>query len=364
MEAGFLRIARFARAPALPPEASRPHGGTLLGEEIQRELALEFVRVTEAAALASGRFMGTGDSGGCDGAAVRAMRALLSTIDIDGTIVIGEGEMDEAPMLYIGEKVGTGRGPRVDVAVDPLEGTNVLARGLSRALSVLAVAESGCLLHAPDMYMEKLAVGPKAAGRIDLDAPVGENLIEVAKSLGKNVRDLVVVILERPRNEALIRDVRSSGARIKLIPDGDLSPAVSVAFEGSGVDVLAGIGGAPEGVLAAVALRCAGGEMQARLCPTKPQEMARAEAMGIMNMRQKLTMNDLVRGDDVIFAATGVTDGELLKGVRYSGPIARTHSLVMRGTTGTVRFIEAIHRLDKKAKGAQPACGGNEFVHV
>ncbi|HHY45237.1 MAG TPA: class II fructose-bisphosphatase [Firmicutes bacterium] len=319
---------------------------------MERELALEFVRVTEAAALASGRLMGTGDKEGCDEAAVTAMRELLGTIDIDGTIVIGEGEMDEAPMLYIGEKVGSGRGPRVDVAIDPLEGTNVLARGLSRALSVLAVAESDCLLHAPDMYMEKLAVGPRAAGRIDLDAPIGDNLLEVADSLGKNVRDLVVVILDRPRNEALISDVRKAGARIKLIPDGDLSPAVSVAFEDSGVDVLAGIGGAPEGVLAAVALRCAGGEMQARLCPTKPEEIARAEAMGIRDVRRKLTMNDLVRGDDVLFAATGVTDGELLRGVRYSGAVARTHSLVMRGTTGTVRFIEAIHRLDKKGRAA------------
>jgi len=323
-----------------------------LSEQIERELALEFVRVTEAAALASGRLMGTGDKEGCDEAAVTAMRELLGTIDIDGTIVIGEGEMDEAPMLYIGEKVGSGRGPRVDVAIDPLEGTNVLARGLSRALSVLAVAESDCLLHAPDMYMEKLAVGPRAAGRIDLDAPIGDNLLEVADSLGKNVRDLVVVILDRPRNEALISDVRKAGARIKLIPDGDLSPAVSVAFEDSGVDVLAGIGGAPEGVLAAVALRCAGGEMQARLCPTKPEEIARAEAMGIRDVRRKLTMNDLVRGDDVLFAATGVTDGELLRGVRYSGAVARTHSLVMRGTTGTVRFIEAIHRLDKKGRAA------------
>lgn len=323
-----------------------------MSEQIERELALEFVRVTEAAALASGRLMGTGDKEGCDEAAVTAMRELLGTIDIDGTIVIGEGEMDEAPMLYIGEKVGSGRGPRVDVAVDPLEGTNVLARGLSRALSVLAVAESDCLLHAPDMYMEKLAVGPRAAGRIDLDAPIGDNLLEVADSLGKNVRDLVVVILDRPRNEALVSDVRKAGARIKLIPDGDLSPAVSVAFEDSGVDVLAGIGGAPEGVLAAVALRCAGGEMQARLCPTKPEEIARAEAMGIRDVRRKLTMNDLVRGDDVLFAATGVTDGELLRGVRYSGAVARTHSLVMRGTTGTVRFIEAIHRLDKKGRAA------------
>ncbi len=317
-------------------------------DQIERELALEFVRVTEAAALSSGRLMGTDDKQGCDEAAVTAMRMALGTVDIDGNIVIGEGEMDEAPMLYIGEKVGTGRGPVVDVAVDPLEGTNVLARGLSRALSVLAVAGEGCLLHAPDMYMDKLAVGPRAAGRIDLDAPIGVNLIEVAGSLDRNVEDLVVVILERPRNERLITEVREAGARIKLIPDGDLSPAVAVAFDDSGVDVLAGIGGAPEGVLSAAALRCAGGEMQGRLWPTNGFEVERAAKMGIRDIKQKLTMDDLVKGDDVVFAATGVTDGELLKGVRYSGPTARTHSLVMRGTTGTVRFIDALHRLDRK----------------
>jgi fructose-1,6-bisphosphatase II len=315
---------------------------------IERELALEFVRVTEAAALSSGRLMGTGDRPGCDEAAVTAMRRALGTVDIDGTIVIGEGEMDDAPMLYIGERVGTGRGPVVDVAVDPLEGTNVLARGLSRALSVLAVAGEDCLLHAPDMYMDKLAVGPRAAGKIDLDAPIEVNLREVAAGLNRNVEDLVVVILERPRNNKLIEEVRKAGARIKLIPDGDLSPAVAVAFEDSGVDVLAGIGGAPEGVLSAAALRCAGGEMQGRLWPTKDSEVERARKMGWRDVTQKLTMGDLVKGDDVVFAATGITDGELLKGVRYSGPTARTHSLVMRGTTGTVRFIEALHRLDRK----------------
>ncbi|MEX0974914.1 MAG: class II fructose-bisphosphatase [Bacillota bacterium] len=319
-----------------------------MSDQIERELALEFVRVTEAAALACGRLMGTGDKEGCDDAAVTAMRHALATVEIRGTIVIGEGEMDEAPMLYIGEKVGSGRGPVVDVAVDPLEGTNVLARGLSRALAVLAVAGEGCLLHAPDMYMDKLAVGPRAAGKIDLDAPIEVNLRAVALSLNRNVEDLVVVILDRPRNQRLIEDVRKTGARIKLIPDGDLSPAVSVAFDDSGVDVLAGVGGAPEGVLSAAALRCAGGEMQGRLWPSNGQEVERAALMGIRDIRQKLTMDDLVKGDDVVFAATGVTDGELLEGVRYSGPTARTHSLVMRGTTGTVRFIEALHRLDKK----------------
>lgn len=319
-----------------------------MAHEMERELSLEFVRVTEAAALSCGRLMGTGDKEACDAAAVKAMRLALSSVDIDGKIVIGEGEMDEAPMLYIGEKVGTGNGPKVDVAVDPLEGTNVLAKGLSRALSVLAVAEEGCLLHAPDMYMEKLAVGPKARGVIDLDRPIEENLERVAAALGKNVGDLVVVILDRPRNEGLIADVRRAGARVKLIPDGDLSPAVAVGFEDSGVDVLAGIGGAPEGVLSAAALRCVGGEMQARLWPVSPEEVERAKTMGIGDIRRKLTMDDLVKGDDVIFAATGVTDGEILRGVRYSGVWASTHSVVMRGTTGTIRFIEARHRLDKK----------------
>lgn len=317
-------------------------------EEIHRGLSLEFVRVTEAAALSCGRLMGTGDLQACDAAAVSAMRWALNTVNIDGTVVIGEGEMDEAPMLYIGERVGTGSGPSVDVAVDPLEGTNVLAKGLPRALAVVAVAEEGCLLHAPDMYMDKLAVGPKARGKIDLDAPIASNLGQVAKSLGKNIEDLVVVILDRPRNSRLVAEVRRAGARIRLIPDGDLSPAIAVAFPESGVDVLAGIGGAPEGVLAAVALRCVGGEMQGRLWPSKDGEALRARAMGILDIRQKLTMDDLVRNDDVVFAATGVTDGEILQGVRYLGSTARSHSVVMRGTTGTIRFIEGLHRLDAK----------------
>ncbi len=317
-------------------------------EEIQRELVLEFVRVTEAAALSCGRLMGTGEREACDAAAVSAMRRALGSVNIAGTVVIGEGEMDEAPMLYIGEKVGTGRGPLVDVAVDPLEGTNVLAKGLSRALAVLAAAEEGCLLHAPDMYMNKLAVGPKVRGKIDLDAPMAHNLAQVAKSLDKNVQDLVVVILDRPRNSRLMAEVRQAGARIKLIPDGDLSPAIAVAFPESGVDVLAGIGGAPEGVLAAAALRCVGGEMQGRLWPSTNGEVERAKAMGISDIGKKLSMNDLVRNDDVVFAATGVTDGEILKGVRYMGTTAKTHSVVMRGITGTIRFIEGLHRLDAK----------------
>lgn len=317
-------------------------------KEIERELALEFVRVTEAGALSCGRLMGMGDKEACDQAAVQAMRRVLDTVDIDGTIVIGEGEMDQAPMLYIGEKVGSGRGPRVDVAVDPLEGTTVLSKGLPRSMTVIAVAEEGCLFHAPDIYMDKLAVGPRARGAIDIDLPIEVNLRNIADCLEKNVSDLVVVILDRPRNQNLIDSVRKAGARIQLIPDGDLSPAIAVAFEDSGVDVLAGIGGAPEGVLAAAALRCLEGEMQARLWPSRPGEVERAQGMGITDVHRKLTMDDLVKGNDVIFAATGVTNGELLDGVRYMGSIAKTHSIVMRGTTGTVRIVRASHRLDKK----------------
>ncbi len=315
---------------------------------MERELALEFARVTEAAALASGRWMGRGDKEAADDAAVKAMRIVFDTVQIDGIVVIGEGEMDEAPMLYIGEKLGTGNPPSVDVAVDPLEGTNVVAKGLTGAISVLAVAERGCLLHAPDMYMNKIAVGPKAVGRINLDAPPEVNLRAVAKALDKDIRDLTVVILDRPRHQELIKAVRQAGARIKLITDGDVSPAVAVAFEDSGVDVLMGIGGAPEGVLAAAALRCVGGEMQGRLWPEDEADVARAKAMGISDVQRLLTMDDLVKGEDVIFAATGITDGDLLRGVRYLGNTAKTHTVVMRGLTGTIRFIEAIHRFDKK----------------
>lgn len=315
---------------------------------MERELALEFARVTEAAALASGRWMGRGDKEAADDAAVKAMRIVFDTVQIDGIVVIGEGEMDEAPMLYIGEKLGTGNPPSVDVAVDPLEGTNVVAKGLTGAISVLAVAERGCLLHAPDMYMNKIAVGPKAVGRINLDAPPEVNLRAVAKALDKDIQDLTVVILDRPRHQELIKAVRQAGARIKLITDGDVSPAVAVAFEDSGVDVLMGIGGAPEGVLAAAALRCVGGEMQGRLWPEDEADVARAKAMGISDVQRLLTMDDLVKGEDVIFAATGITDGDLLRGVRYLGNTAKTHTVVMRGLTGTIRFIEAIHRFDKK----------------
>lgn len=315
---------------------------------MERELALELVRVTEFAALASGREMGRGDKMRADELAVNGMRRVFDTVPIDGTVVIGEGEMDEAPMLYIGEKVGMGMPPAVDVAVDPLEGTNLVSKGLNGAIAVVAVAPEGCLLHAPDMYMEKIAVGPGAAGAIDLTAPVEDNLRRVARFLGKNVEDLTVVILDRDRHRRIIQEVRATGARIKLISDGDVAPAVAAAVGGTGVDMLLGIGGAPEGVLTAAALKCLGGDMQARLYPENEKELERARAMGLGDPRQVLRIDDLVQGDDVIFAATGITDGDLLKGVRYDGDKAETESVVMRSKTGTVRFIHAIHRLDKK----------------
>jgi len=316
---------------------------------MERELALEFVRVTEAAALSAGRLMGRGQKEAADAAAVDAMRAMLDTVQIRGTIVIGEGELDEAPMLYIGEKVGGASFPEVDIAVDPVEGTSLVAKGLPNAIAVLAVAEKGGLLHAPDMYMEKMAVGKEARGCIDLNAPLKYNLERVAHAKGKRVADLTVVILDRERHAAIIRQVREAGARIKLISDGDVAPAVATAFEDSGVDMLVGIGGAPEGVLAAAALKCLGGEMQARLMPTSEAEARRAESMGLRDIKAVLTLSDLVRGNDVIFAATGITDGDLLRGVRYLGEKATTHSMVMRSKTGTIRLVEATHLLAKKA---------------
>ncbi len=315
---------------------------------MERELSLEFVRVTEAAAIAAARWMGRGDKEAADGAAVDAMRAVFDTVNIDGLVVIGEGEMDEAPMLYIGEKLGTGQLPMLDIAVDPLEGTNLVARGLPGAIAVVAVAERGCLLNAPDMYMEKIAVGPQAAGCIDIDASVYDNLASVAKAQGSKIRDLTVVLLDRPRHAQIMEDVRKAGARIKLITDGDVAAAVATAIEGTGVDMLLGIGGAPEGVLAAAALRCLGGEMQGRLAPSDEEQVRRVQEMGIKDVYRVLRMDDLVKGDDVIFAATGITDGDWLKGVRYTGNGCRTYSVVMRAKTGTVRDIEAVHQLNRK----------------
>ncbi len=315
---------------------------------MERELALEFVRVTEAAALAAGRWMGRGQKEAADGAAVDAMRAMLDSVHICGTVVIGEGELDEAPMLYIGEQVGCAEAPCVDIAVDPLEGTNLVAKGLPNSIAVLAVAERGQLLHAPDIYMHKIAVGPEAVGCIDIDAPIKDNLQAVAKATNRRINDLTVVVLDRPRHAEMIREIRQAGARIKLITDGDVAPAVATAIPDSGVDMLLGIGGGPEGVLAAAALKCLGGEMQARFWPQNEEQTARAMAMGVRDINAVLTHEDLVRGNDVIFAATGITDGDLLRGVRYQGNRARTHSLVMRSKTGTIRFIEALHRLDLK----------------
>jgi fructose-1,6-bisphosphatase II len=315
---------------------------------VERELSLEFVRVTEAAALASGRLMGRGDKEAADQAAVDAMRSVFDTVQIDGTVVIGEGEMDEAPMLYIGEKVGTGSEPVVDVAVDPLEGTNLVAKGLPNALSVVAIARRGCLLHAPDMYMDKIAVGPKARGCIDLDAPVIENLKAVAKATDREISDLTAIILDRPRHKKIISEIRKAGARVKLISDGDVSAAIATAIDNTGVDILFGIGGAPEGVIAAVALKILGGDMQARLKPEDDEDLARIKGMGLDDPNKLLFLDDLARGDDLFFAATGITDGDMLEGVRYRGQTAETHSLVMRGITGTIRNVHAVHSLSKK----------------
>ncbi|OJF18422.1 MAG: fructose-bisphosphatase, class II, partial [Bacillaceae bacterium G1] len=287
---------------------------------------MELVRVTEAAALSSARWMGRGKKNEADDAATTAMRKVFDTVPMRGTVVIGEGEMDEAPMLYIGEKLGTGYGPRVDVAVDPLEGTNIVASGGWNALSVIAVADHGCLLHAPDMYMNKIAVGPEAVGQIDINAPVIDNLKAVAKAKNKDIEDVVAIVLNRPRHEKLIAEIREAGARIKLISDGDVAAAINTAFDFTGVDILFGIGGAPEGVLAAVALKCLGGEIQGKLMPQNEEEIERCKKMGL-DVNKTLYMDDLVKGDDAIFAATGVTDGELLRGVQFKGAYGSTHSL-------------------------------------
>jgi len=316
---------------------------------LERELALEIVRVTEAAALAAGRWMGTGKKNEADNAATQAMRAMFDSVNMKGTVVIGEGEMDEAPMLYIGEKLGAGWGPKVDVAVDPLEGTNIVAKGLWNGLTVVAVAPEGTLLHAPDMYMEKIAVGPRAKGKVHIDRTVRENLLAVAEASQKDISEVVAILLDRPRHHGLIEEIRTAGARIKLISDGDVAAAINTCFDETGVDIMFGSGGAPEGVLAAAAIKCLGGDFQGRLKPEDDTEVKRCKSMGLQDPLGILMLNDLVKGDDAIFAATGVTDGELLKGVRYLGQhIATTHSVVMRAKTGTVRFVEARHRLDQK----------------
>lgn len=312
-----------------------------------RNIAMELVRVTEAAALASARWMGRGNQEASDQAAVDAMRLVLNTVQMDGVIVIGEGEKDEAPMLYNGERLGTAEPPRVDIAVDPIDGTRLLSLGKPGSLSVVALSERGTM-YAPGkiVYMDKIAVGPEAKGAIDINAPVADNLRAIARAKGKDMDDLTVVVLDRPRHEKLIADIRACGARIKLIPDGDISGGLMAATEGTGMDVLMGVGGSPEAVITACALKCIGGDMQCKLWPRNEEERRWAIENG-RDPDKVLTIDDLVAGNNIFFAATGITDGELLKGVRYFGNGAKTFSLSMRSKSGTIRYIEASHRWDK-----------------
>ena len=318
-----------------------------MAQRPDRNLALELVRVTESAALAAARWVGRGDKIGADGAAVDAMRTVLATVPMDGIVVIGEGEKDEAPMLYNGERIGDGTPPLTDIAVDPIDGTTLTAQGRGNALSVIAVAERGSMFNpGPCVYMEKMAVGPEAAGSIDITASPSQNLRWIAKAKRCSVRDLTAVILDRPRHDELISEVRASGARIRLISDGDIFGAIATSWPEAGVDVLFGIGGTPEGVTAAVALKSMGGEIQGRLWPRDADERAAAIEQGY-DLDAVLTTDDLVRSEDCFFAATGITDGELLHGVRFGANGATTQSLVTRGRSGTVRLVEARHRLDK-----------------
>lgn len=315
---------------------------------LDRNLALEVVRVTEAAAIASSRLMGRGDEMAADQAAVDAMRQSLNGLAIDGTVVIGEGERDEAPMLYIGEKVGVG-GPKVDIALDPLEGTTICATGGANALSVVAMAEEDGLLQAPDVYMEKIAIGPGTPPNVvDLDETTAKNLENLARAKGCGISDLVACILNRPRHEELISKTREAGARIQLIQDGDVAGVIATARENTGIDIYMGIGGAPEGVLAAAALRCIGGQMQGRLVFRNDEEKNRAAKLGVDDLTRKYDLGEMAKGE-VMFAATGVTDGSMLRGVRRNTTTASTDSLVMRSKTGTVRVISAEHNLTRKS---------------
>ncbi len=320
---------------------------------MESELSLEFLRVVEQAAIASAHTMGLGDRHKSDDEAVKAMRATMDTVGMDGTIVIGEGERDEAPMLFIGEKVGAAQRdktrsfPAVDIAVDPLEGTNLCATGEPNSIAVLAASERGGLLHAPDLYMEKIVVGPTCKGAVDLDAPVAENLRAIAKRLDRDIEDLVVIVLDRPRHEKLINDIRATGARIRLIGDGDLSAGISAAVVGTGVHAVMGTGGAPEGVLTAAALRCLNGQILARLVVSKPEHQERLAKMGIKDPRRIYDTDELAPGKKIIFAATGVTDGNLLRGVRFFGEGTRTNSLILTLDTRQVRFVDTVH-LEKR----------------
>ncbi len=335
---------------ATTTHAVKKDGGA--STRLEFELALEFVRVVEDAAIASAKTMGQGERKKSDHVATEAMRHTMDSVPMNGTIVIGEGERDEAPMLYIGEKVGAGAHdggdyPAVDIAVDPLEGTNLCATGSPNAITVLAASEKGGLLHAPDCYMEKLVVGPSCKGVVDLDAPVKDNLKAIARRLERDVDDLVVMVLDRERHQKLVDDIRAAGARIKLISDGDLSAGIAAAVIGSGVHAVMGTGGAPEGVITAAAMRCLNGEILARLVIDKPELEERIAKMGIKDKNKIYTAKDLAPGKHIIFAATGVTDGTLLRGVRFFGEGTRTSSLVMTLDTGKVRFVDSIH-LNKK----------------
>ncbi len=318
----------------------------IISEAPDRNLALELVRVTETAALAASQWVGRGDKNAADGAAVAAMRHVLGSIEMDGVVVIGEGEKDEAPMLYIGEEVGNGQPPQVDIAVDPIDGTTLTSRGMNNAIAVVALAQRGSLYSAPPgiYYMEKLAVGPEAADVIDIRKSVTENLAAVAKAKAMEVRDLTAIVLDRPRHDAIVQEIRQTGARIKFISDGDVAGALQAASSRGG-DILIGTGGAPEAVIAACALRCMGGVMQCRLWPRNDEERAQAVANGV-DLEQVLHTEDLARGNDLFFSATGITDGELLDGVKFGSNYATTQSLVMRSRSGTIRRIESRHRLD------------------
>ncbi|OIK26383.1 class II fructose-bisphosphatase [Streptomyces malaysiense] len=325
----------------LPSELDVP------AEAPDRNLALELVRVTEAAAMAAGRWVGRGDKNGADGAAVRAMRSLVSTVSMNGVVVIGEGEKDEAPMLFNGEHIGDGTGPEVDIAVDPIDGTTLTAKGMPNAIAVLAAAERGAMFDPSAVfYMDKLVTGPEAADFVDIDAPVAVNIRRIAKAKKATPEDVTVVILDRPRHEGLIKEVREAGARIKLISDGDVAGSVYALREGTGVDLLLGIGGTPEGIISACAVKCLGGTIQGKLWPKDDEERQRAVDAG-HDLDRVLTTDDLVSGENVFFVATGITDGELLRGVRYRSETALTESIVMRSKSGTVRRIDSEHRLSK-----------------
>jgi fructose-1,6-bisphosphatase II len=330
-----------------PTSPDVPQALSVSREAPDRNISLELVRVTEAAAMAAGRWVGRGDKNGGDGAAVDAMRQLIGTVGMAGVVVIGEGEKDEAPMLFNGEHVGSGEGPECDVAVDPIDGTTLMAKGMPNAIAVMAVAERGTMYDPSAVfYMEKLVTGPEAADVVDITAPVSHNIQAVAKAKGAAVEDVTVCILDRPRHEDLVAAVRAAGARIKFISDGDVAGAVMACTEGTGIDLLLGIGGTPEGIITACAVKCLGGTIQAKLWPQKKSEFINAAAAGL-DLDQILSTNDLVRSDNVFFVATGITDGELLKGVRYKGGGASTESLVMRSKSGTIRRVNSDHRLSK-----------------